>query len=224
MEHVTDTACADTDEHFHKVRTGDGIERNIRLTGNCLCEQGLTGTGMTEQQDTLRHPCAHLLEFGRIFQIVDDLGHLFLFLITARNVIKFDLGLIFEPRSGFAEFKRPGICAACTVHLVHHPESHSDDDDKRNQRVQQLHEGVAGFCVRDDDFSLAQLFNQFFNRPFRGRDNRSKGHISSIFGIHTFYGDDVMPDGQRSLLHILCLKNICQLVIGQCLGRGRLIH
>ena len=45
-EKVANTACADTDEHFNKVGTGNGEEGNACFAGNCSCKKGFTGTGL----------------------------------------------------------------------------------------------------------------------------------------------------------------------------------
>ena len=53
-EQITHTARTDTDEHLHELRTGQRKERNIRLTGNCLGKQRLTGSRRSYKQGTLR--------------------------------------------------------------------------------------------------------------------------------------------------------------------------
>lgn len=44
-EHVTDTAGTGADEHFHKVRTGNGEERDIGFTSNGFGQQGFPVPG-----------------------------------------------------------------------------------------------------------------------------------------------------------------------------------
>ena len=46
--------CTDTDEHLHELRTGQRKERNIRLAGNRLGKQCLTGSRRPYKQGTLR--------------------------------------------------------------------------------------------------------------------------------------------------------------------------
>jgi hypothetical protein len=43
FEHVAHTAGADANEHFHKIRTGNGEEGHARFTGNGARQQRLTG-------------------------------------------------------------------------------------------------------------------------------------------------------------------------------------
>ena len=38
FEHITDAACADADEHFDKVRAGNGEERHIGFARNGACQ------------------------------------------------------------------------------------------------------------------------------------------------------------------------------------------
>ncbi len=45
LEHVADAGCADPDEHFHEVRSGDGKEGHIRLTCDRAGEEGFSGSG-----------------------------------------------------------------------------------------------------------------------------------------------------------------------------------
>ena len=61
LEEVTHLGSAHTHEHFYELRTGDGEERHVCLAGDCLRQQGLTGTGRTYQQRTLWHGCADFL-------------------------------------------------------------------------------------------------------------------------------------------------------------------
>lgn len=72
LEHVAHTAGTDTYEHFHEVRTGNGEERYFRFAGNCLSQQGLTGTWRTYHQHTARNAAAQTLEFARITQELDQ--------------------------------------------------------------------------------------------------------------------------------------------------------
>ena len=48
LEEVSYAACADADEHFHKVRAGNGEERYVCLTCDSLCKQRLARTGRAD--------------------------------------------------------------------------------------------------------------------------------------------------------------------------------
>ena len=53
VEHVANSACADADEHFDEVRTGNCKERNASFTRNGAGEQGLAGARRTDEQRAL---------------------------------------------------------------------------------------------------------------------------------------------------------------------------
>ena len=72
FEHVADAACADADEHFDEVRTGDGEEGHARLAGDGAGEQGLAGAGRADQQRALGDLAAEPRELARVLQIFDD--------------------------------------------------------------------------------------------------------------------------------------------------------
>ena len=49
FEHVADTACANTDEHFHEIRAGDCEERNACLACNSTGNQGFAGSRRSDE-------------------------------------------------------------------------------------------------------------------------------------------------------------------------------
>ena len=163
LEHVTHTARTDTDKHLDKVRTGNAVERYICLAGNCLGKQGLAGSRMTAQKHALRNPGTHLLELGRILEIIDDLCHLLLLFIAACNIRKPHLRLRLELCSGLAELKCLGICAVRTAHAVHHPYAHDDDQDQRNYRIHDFEECIAGIRIHNADLGILQLIQKLIN-------------------------------------------------------------
>ena len=69
-EQIAHTGSTDTDIHFHELRTGDGEERNLRLTGHGLCKQSLTGSRRPYQQGTLRQLRTDGQVFLRLMQKV----------------------------------------------------------------------------------------------------------------------------------------------------------
>ena len=219
MEHITDTACADTDKHFYEVRTGDGVERNVRLTGHCFGKQSFAGSGMTEQQNSLRNPCAHLLKLCRILQIVDDFRHLLFFFITAGDIIELDLGFGFQSGTGFAEIKRLGICTSDPVHPVHHPDAHDDNNHQRDQRIHQIPEGVARLCIHYGQLTLFQLIQDPLDRRIGCRNRGMETDFLFPFFVRSAHGDNIRPDGQRRFFHFAVFKHIRQLVIAECLRR-----
>ena len=48
FKQVAHTRCADTDVQLDKIGTGQRKERNLRLSGYCLCQKRLTGTGRAD--------------------------------------------------------------------------------------------------------------------------------------------------------------------------------
>ncbi len=45
FKQISDTGCADTDKHFHKVRPRNGEKRNLCFSGDRFCKHRLTGSG-----------------------------------------------------------------------------------------------------------------------------------------------------------------------------------
>ena len=45
FKQISDTGCADTDKHFHKIRSRNGEKRNICFSGDRLCQHRLTCSG-----------------------------------------------------------------------------------------------------------------------------------------------------------------------------------
>src|SRR3546814_2502138 len=72
FEHVAHTRCADADEHFDEVRTGNREEGHVRLTGNGAGQQRLTGAGRADAQDAARNASAEPLERLRGTQEFND--------------------------------------------------------------------------------------------------------------------------------------------------------
>ncbi|MNC31197.1 hypothetical protein D3C75_795110 [compost metagenome] len=95
LEQITHTGCADTDEHFHEVGTGDAEERNTGFTGYRTCQQGFTCTWRAYEKHTLRNTGAYCGEFARIFQEFNDFDKLLLLFVGPCNILEADLLLLF---------------------------------------------------------------------------------------------------------------------------------
>ena len=80
FEHVTNTGCTHTDEHFYEVRTGDSKERNFRFACNRFRQQRFTGTRRTDHQDAFRDLTAEFLEAARLAQILYQFSNFLLLL------------------------------------------------------------------------------------------------------------------------------------------------
>lgn len=57
LKQVTNLGSTHTNKHFHKFRTGDGEERDLCFSCNCLGKQGLTGTWRAYKKGTFWHGC-----------------------------------------------------------------------------------------------------------------------------------------------------------------------
>src|SRR3954447_2196952 len=78
FEEVADAACADADEHLDEVRTRDREERHAGFTRDRAGEQGLAGSGRSDQKHAFGDASAQLLELLRLAQELDNLLQLFL--------------------------------------------------------------------------------------------------------------------------------------------------
>ena len=128
FEHVTNTGCTHTDEHFYEVRTGDSKERNFRFACNCFRQQRFTGTRRTYHQDAFRDLTAEFLEAARLTQILNQFSNFFFCFVAARNVSKGRFDLIFRQHARFALTKRHGTFATAALHLTH------EEDPDTNQQ------------------------------------------------------------------------------------------
>jgi hypothetical protein len=93
FEHVAHAACADADEHFDEVRTGDGEEGHAGFACDRAGEQRLTRARRADEQRAFRDLAAEALELGRVLQELDDLLQLFLGFIDAGDVIERDAAM-----------------------------------------------------------------------------------------------------------------------------------
>src|SRR5262249_17436491 len=113
LEHISDAACTDADEHLAKIGTRDREEGDVRLAGDGGGEQRLAGAGGTYEQPTLRDLAPQPLKFLRVLQVFDDLLELLFRLVDAGDILKGDPPHLFrqQPRPAFAEPHRPPAAA-----------------------------------------------------------------------------------------------------------------
>ncbi|MNC17112.1 hypothetical protein D3C75_649790 [compost metagenome] len=95
LEQVTDTGCADTDEHFHEVRAADAEERHTCLAGYRSGEKGFTCTRRAHQQHTLGNTGSYCSELAGILEELDNLYKLLLFFICPGHILERNLLLLF---------------------------------------------------------------------------------------------------------------------------------
>jgi hypothetical protein len=86
LEHVAHAGCADADEHFDEIRTGNREEGHIGFAGDRTRRQRLAGAGRADEQHAARDLAAEPLELLRIAQELDDFLEILLGFIDAGDV------------------------------------------------------------------------------------------------------------------------------------------
>ena len=147
LKQVTDTGGAHTHEHFHKVGTGQGVERHMGLACHCLCKQGLTGSRRSHKQGALWKLCAYLGIFAGIVQEIHNLGQGFLGLVLAGHVFEGDAGLLLHVHLGVALAHAHDSPAAHALHGEIHEEQQEQEWDRIIEEYQQKGIGVLVFLV-----------------------------------------------------------------------------
>ena len=118
LEKVTDFGSTHTYKHLHKLRTGNGEEGNLRLTGYRFCQQGLTCSRRAYKQGAFGHLCTNLTIFLRIMEKIHDLLQKLLRLILTCYIGIFDTCGRFDINFGIALSERHRSRSA---HTLHHP-------------------------------------------------------------------------------------------------------
>ena len=94
VKQISYTACAHAHEHFHKVGTAHGKERNARFACHGFCKQRFARSRRTYQQHAFGYTCANVGKLFGIFQKVDDFLQFFLFFIGAGNIAETHLHVV----------------------------------------------------------------------------------------------------------------------------------
>ena len=89
-ENVTHTGCANADEHFDELGSGDRDEGDAGLTGHGLGEKGLTSSGGAVQDDTAGNAAAVGGVHLGLLEKVHDLGELELGAVASCDIVKVD--------------------------------------------------------------------------------------------------------------------------------------
>ena len=181
LEQVAHAAGADAHEHLHEVRTGDGEERNTGFARDGPRQQGLAGARRSDQQHALGNASAQLLEFLRLAQEFDDLLQLFLGLFHAGDVFERHLLLLrgVQARAALAEAQR---FIAAALHLPHHEDPESQQQDERRSLHQQREPGI-GVGVLDfhlDAVILQQVVNGGIVRGNQGTQAFVGAHVRAM--------------------------------------------
>ncbi len=153
LEHVADAAGADADEHLDEVRTGNGEERNARLTGDGAREQRLAGAGRADQQRALGDLAAKPRELARILQVLDDFLKLLARLVDAGDIGKGYAALLFGQHPGAALAEAHRSATGVLLHLAHDEEADSEDQQEWQRLVEkdQPHARLLFGLYRDPD-------------------------------------------------------------------------
>ena len=117
LKKVSHTGCTYTDKHFHKVRSGNGEERNSCFPCNRLGKKSLTGTWRAYKDYALGDSSPHSgILLGILQEIYNLLQFLLLFLKTG-NILEGNLLVIRHGHSctAFAEIHHLGIGTAATA-------------------------------------------------------------------------------------------------------------
>ena len=134
LKEVAHAAGAHAHEHLHKVRTGDGEERHIGLTGHGLGQQRFAGTGRAHQQGALGELGADGGVFLRIVEEVDDLLQRFLCLVLTGHILEGDAGGLFhiDLGIGLAHIADAADAAAALGEETHQQHEHAHHQNGRH--------------------------------------------------------------------------------------------
>jgi len=182
FEHVPDAACAHTDKHFDKVRTGDGEKGHACFARNRARQERLAGTGRTDQQRALGDLAAELGKATGVLQKFDNLFQLLAGFINPCDILEGNLALLFGQQLGLGLAKAHGSGAAALLHLAQHEEGNAEDQDER-QGLDENDLPDAGLFL-----CLAAIFDALFIQQRhqrrivadrRGGEQVSIGHFAS---------------------------------------------
>ena len=162
LEHVTDAAGADADEHLDEVRTRDREERHVGFAGDRARDQRLAGAGRADQQHAARNPSAQPLILAGIAQELDDLLQVLLGFVDAGDVLERHPAMRLGQHLG-ARLAKAHRLAGAALHLPRQEDPDADQRDERQPRNQQRHEPrhvVAGRLRGDRDLAVIEARDQ----------------------------------------------------------------
>ena len=118
FKHVADARSTDTDEHFYKIRAGNGEERHFCLAGNGACQQRFPGAGRADHQQAARDLPAKAAEFAWVAQKLNHFHHVRFCFIGTGNVCKGNFDFVFRDEAGAAFAKGKGTTLATALQLA----------------------------------------------------------------------------------------------------------
>ena len=148
IKQVADTAGAHAHVQLHEVGAGNGEEGYAGLTGNCLCDQGLTGTGRAHQQNALGNTGAQRHILLGLLEEVHNLFQIGLFLVGTCHIPEGDLFLVVgvgHLGAGLAKVHGTAATAALPVHHKEPERTHDDDDHQIGQHG--VPDGIMGGLI-----------------------------------------------------------------------------
>ena len=131
IEQIAHAACANANEHFHKVGAGNGEERHVRLARHGLSQQGLTRAGRSHQQHALWDTRTHIKIILRVAQEVYHFLKLFLFLVRTGYVGKRDLIAAGISHTGTALAEVHDLIVAAALGAHHEIPQHHEQTDSQ---------------------------------------------------------------------------------------------
>jgi hypothetical protein len=143
---IADAARTDTDKHFHKVASRNIEKSYVCFAGDSPREHGFTGSGHTDEQNTLGYAGSH---FDKLLGILEKFNHFLQFVFgffLAGNIVKRNLlvSLLISASLALAELEG-------TVSLALGLPYHQNDKNQKKQgrrKLQNVHpEGNTGFAA-----------------------------------------------------------------------------
>ena len=153
FKHVTNTAGADTNEHFHEIRTADAEESGVSFAGNCLGEQRLACAWSADHEYALGNASAQTLKFLGIAQELDQFGDLVLGFLNARHIFERNLVLVFAEHAGLALAEAQRAFAS----ILNLANQKKVDQPKNQEERQQVQEKIEHHVIGLGIFELAGL-------------------------------------------------------------------
>ena len=145
-KNVTHAGCANADEHFDELRSGDRDEGDASLAGHGLGEKGLSSSGGTVKDDTAGDAAAVGGVHLRLLKEVNDFGKLEFGAVASCDIVKvdasvgnhLDLSLGLAESHGVAWATTHAAGAASTAGVAGEEEETSEQDGGEDKGLGEL--------------------------------------------------------------------------------------
>ena len=145
-KNVTHAGCANADEHFDELRSGDRNEGDASLAGHGLGEKGLSSSGGTVKDDTAGDAAAVGGVHLRLLKEVNDFGKLEFGAVASCDIVKvdasvgnhLDLSLGLAESHGVAWATTHAAGAASTAGVAGEEEETSEQDGGEDKGLGEL--------------------------------------------------------------------------------------